>query len=280
MLKTLIFRLSLGIVLTSSSLAFSQTNDAIIYEFKGDIPPVKLTFSDLDKFLRDLQHLYSTVPENTENTCTYELAGPKGSISGSSIDKIFGEDRLLTYANEFRLGCFNRRLFVSSINITLGHLPRWEIKGTDRVLLESVKSHIEDFGDEHSTYLGGLTAQVIFLIVFGQIFYFSPQFLANRILPRETRIKYGQTIFLISLLLQIIVIAFLMIFAIPARLFPTVAIYRGTASVLERYSSDIGFWGLIISLGLAIFLWRWPVAIPSQKVEAPPSPSKGRGSKP
>ncbi|MDE3051063.1 MAG: hypothetical protein KGJ48_14335, partial [Nitrospirota bacterium] len=149
MLKTLIFRLSLGIVLTSSSLAFSQTNDAIIYEFKGDIPPVKLTFSDLDKFLRDLQHLYSTVPENTENTCTYELAGPKGSISGPSIDKIFGEDRLLTYANEFRLGCFNRRLFVSSINITLGHLPRWEIKGTDRVLLESVKSHIEDFGDEH-----------------------------------------------------------------------------------------------------------------------------------
>jgi hypothetical protein len=266
MLKTLIFRLSLGIVLASSSLAFSQTNDAIIYEFKGDIPPIKLTFSDLDKFLRDLQHLYSTVPENTENTCTYELAGPKGSISGPSIDKIFGEDRLLTYANEFRLDCFNRRLSVSSINITLGQFPRWEIKGTDRVLLESVRSHIEDFGREHSTYLGGLTAQTLFIIVLFWIPYITPKFLANRFLPRETSRKYDLQILLISLVLGIVVMMTVMAFQFPVRVFPTVAIWKGTASVLERYSSEISFWGLIISLGLAILFWRWPVAIVAPKV--------------
>lgn len=267
---------------SASSLAYSQVNDVIIYEFKGDIPPIKLTFSDLDHFLRDLQHLYAAVPENIENNCTYELAGPKGSISGPSIDKVFGDDRLLIFANEFRLSCFNRRLFVSSINITLGRSPRWEIKGTDRVLLESVRSHLDNFGQTYQTYLGGLLPQVVALLSCYLLILVALSKLANKLLLIPEFRKYLDSSVFLTLFLAISFISGIGLANLDALqyLFPTVAIYRGTASLLERYSAEISFWGVIISLLLSILFWRRPVVPVTPKVEAPPRPSKSQDPSP
>lgn len=282
MLKILIFALSVGTVLAISSLAYSRDNDAIIYEFKGDIPPIKLTFSDLDRFLRDLQHLYAAVPENVENHCTYELAGPKGSISGPSIEKVFGDDRLLTFANEFRLSCFNRRLSVNSINITLGHSPRWEIKGTDRVLLESVRSHLDNFGQTYQTYLGGLLPEVVVLIFSCLLVWVVLLKLADKVLLIPEARKYVDINVIGALFLATSLFAGIGLgrLGILQSLFPTVAIYRGTASLLERYSAEVGFWGLIFSVVLSVILWRRPVANVAPKIETPHRPPEGQDLSP
>lgn len=263
--------------MTSSSLAFSQTNDAIIYTLKGDIPPIRLSFSDLDKFLRDLQHLSNIGPENagSETSCTYELAGPKSSISDPSINKIFGEDRLLTSANEFRLNCFNRRLLVSSINIALGRSSRWEIKGTDRVVLESVRSQLENFGQTYQTYLGGRWPQIIALLFLGFFpFVMLPTLIIKSIGP-ENRKKLENVIWGLFMLMGFLTGALIMSSGIPEYFFPTVAIYRGTASFLERYSAEISFWGIIFGIVVSLWIAKTPGRGKSEKViptDSPPLP--------
>jgi len=249
-----------------------------LYVFKGELPPLRLTFSDLEQFLVDLKHIQNRAlgDSNGRVRCTYVLTGPKMAISGPSTEQVFGDPRLPAFANEFRLSCYQHPLTTStpSISMTLSTSPRWEVSGTDRILLELVQGHIEGFGHDHSTYLGGTTAQFLFLFVCYWITSLIPKFIANRIHTREIRIKNDLWISLTAYALGTLAMVSLMVSGIPERVFPSVEIYRGTASVLERYSPEISFWGLILSLGLTILLSRRPVAIVAPKVEAPPSPQK------
>lgn len=249
------FILSFATFFASSSPTFSLNNeppidDPIIYEFHGDVPPIRLTFSDLDRFLKELRHLYNSMPENTESNCTYELKGPKGRVSGPSIEKVFGDDLFLAYATEFKMNCFNRFLRVVSITISLGRWsPDWTIKGTDRILLESVRSHIDNnLGQAYRNYFAGPLFHILFIF-----FLMAPwSFLIYKVIVKLLSLKGSlATIKEISPILSFFnffLILILLIFDIPNYLFPNVAIYKGTASLLERYTPEMALLGLILSM--------------------------------
>ena len=117
------------IILISSSI-HAANDDAVTYEFKGTFPPVRLTYSDLEAFLSDLEHLYESSPGSGGfgGECTYELANQDRSVSGPSIDSIINQDRLLSYADKFRISCFSRGHGVNSID--LSEYPSWGVRGT------------------------------------------------------------------------------------------------------------------------------------------------------
>lgn len=137
-----------------------------------------------------------------------------------------------------------------------------------------MRSHLENFGQANRTYLGGSVPQIIALTFCLLLAFNAAPLLAGKFLIPEVRKGQENVLILISIGALFLVSILLMTSRIPEFIFPTVAIYRGTASYLERYSAEISFWGLIISLLLAILFWRRPVAPVTPKVEALPVPPK------
>lgn len=245
------------LVLVSFFRTFSQTEEPVIYQFKGDFPPIRLTFSELEKFLDDLEHLYTAFDDSakTAHTCTYELKGPTGSVSAASIQKVFNEGRL-SYATGFTLSCFNRHLRVSSMNLTLTNNPTWEIHGSDRVLLDSIRSQLDRFGETYRTYLGGLFPQIALYLVIWLASFVALPIIATKLLGRERRMQLDNLLFIFALVLSFLMAFLVFSYGLLEWLFPTVAIYKGTASFIERYSAEISFWGVIISLLFTIWFGR------------------------
>ena len=58
----------------------------------------------------------------------------------------------------------------------------------------------------------------------------------------------------------------------PKRLFPSIAIYSGTASILERYNVEIGLFIALFSIALSVLFYLYPRS-PSVAMEATPTVS-------
>jgi len=244
-------------IVTGQEIGLGRGNNATVYELKGDLPPLRLTFSELKEFLTDLEPLQQTSLSTppSKPTCVYQLSGPSSSISGPTISSVFDDSHSPKFANEFHLSCYHANLFHPSITMTLSqNFPRYEIRGSDRLLVESTKGRIEDFGNTYKTYLGGFFVQQIALYIFTLTAFLGAGASLSR-LPSMKRLGNGFT-FNVSCLISLIAFFCLLFLEVTKRIFPTIAIYKGTSSFLERYSPEISFWGIVISLIVPIFLSR------------------------
>ena len=60
----------------------------------------------------------------------------------------------------------------------------------------------------------------------------------------------------LGLIIAGLISSLVMFTGVAETIFPTAAIYRGTASLLERYAPEIGFWGMLLGLlGMALSFW-------------------------
>lgn len=225
-----------------------------VYQFKGDMPPMRLTFTDLERFLRRLEQF----TRDKQTICTYELVGSQRKVTSSSIGNLFQNDRPLSYATEFGLRCQDGRQFSPSISLSLRQFATWEIEGTDQIYLENLRRLIEDFGEEYRAYLAGPLLQMATLMAPFAFFWFIVPTVSTRVfgLRGDTQSQVG----IASYVFGTGMFFWFLVNQTPLGWFPTVAIHKVTANILERYNAEISFWGLIISLGFAIWAYWYPKA--------------------
>ena len=256
MLRLLSNILVLLILFVIASSAFAES-DVQLFELKGDLPPLNLTFSDLKEFLIELEQL-SEYPQN----CTYSIAGPKGSISAHTLASLFDDVRIVSVATEFRVSCYVQNLRDFSISITASNSYReWSVRGTNRLRLESLRAHIEGFGQKYKTYWSGPVIQVVFFVFLMGGAAAWPLWLTSR-LSRFFSEKTANATLIFFLTFSIFLFLGILSYDIPKWLFPGVAIYQGSGSFLQRYSVEISFWGIIITMAFSYYLYRRSIVPP------------------
>jgi len=226
-------------------LGTARSEDLRSYEFRGDLPPVRLSYTDLEHFVNDVDQLLPHGQGEVEliRPCSYQVKDQTTTLTRMTIRQILVNERLPSRATAFKFRCLyrNPNSSVYRFSISLSEYSRWEIAGTDRAVLETIRSRIEHLGQEHRVYFAGIVAQIattvlaILLCVAAPIIYQARR--RDIDILGALSIFLGMGVFLIFLFSEK-----------PREWFPTVAFYKETASLLERHTAEICFWGLIILL--------------------------------
>ena len=243
----------------STHLTYKSTDGSTLPEvtLRGDLPPIRATYNDVLLLSKEVKELIErAAPINTDKkervdkTLTYQIASKNARLATKSLESIISGTRLPNPATRFRI---SRQSYkdeaISNIDISLGaRSSEYELSGTDTVTLESLKSRIENFGEEHRTHLGGPMigfGVFMLLMLIGVILVYAPP---------QTKTSAGKAIG--TMFAGTCLLAIAMYMLITDRIsdwFPTTAIYTGSSSVLERYSPEFTFWGLVVGiLGIII----------------------------
>ena len=188
----------------------------------------------------------------TKKTLTFQVAAKDISLATESLETLITENRLPNPAKKFRI---SRLVYgedtIKNIDISFDdRSSKYELSGTDLLILESIKTRIEAFAGEHRTWFGGglMVMGIFALMVTTAVIMIK--------LPPGTTLSPVMDLSISLGGMALFVLAFYLLFS--DRLsdwFPTTAIYIGSASAMERYTAEFTFWGFVIGFfGLLVTL--------------------------
>jgi hypothetical protein len=248
-------RILLSLLLAGHFLSLFQTyaigEDLPEITLRGELPPVRATYEDILKLDNDISEIIlkankDNPKSSTFGYITYEVDGREGSLKGEVLAELLKNPRLPTKAIEYKFTLSLKSSSVKTVRIWMFEISSpWEISGTEPLYLDALRNRIEAFGQEHATWMGGLLVQILLLALA----------ILTVVGILASAVESASTKHAISAIKQFIIGISIGAFAVYqfASLnvrygFPRTAIYRGSSSFIERYSAEIGFWGLILTV--------------------------------
>ena len=231
------------------SEAFSAEEQALI-TFSGSLPPIRATYSDIDVFVSDLEDLLKRAPADEKKptvVCpvSYQVDRGKDSLTTRSLKSLLKQRDLPNPATGFRITClsFERDNPVSSVTIQFGDMfSSYDLRGSDQVLLFALRARLQSFTERYRIWLGGSTFQFgVFMII---------MLVASICLTERLTVPgRNKPIVLLPLGLVFSITGIILLTGgYLGSWFPQTAIYRDSASFIERNAALIGFWGFVASI--------------------------------
>jgi len=237
-MKQLIKKISIAIILilTTASICFSYS-----YEKNSYLPPLKMTFTDLNRIISALR---SQVPLESEDKYDkiYEellISGENITITEENYFEFKQNDRLPDTAEEFSYSYRYSKGKIERIKIFLSENRRFlSIKGTTPDSVDAMLAFLNDQFLKYKITLGGSEFRVIggfILYIIACCFW-----------------VYGYISKKISLSIKCFIIATVILFStflLPfSQWFPGFAIYKESASFAVRKASEISLFGVILTI--------------------------------
>lgn len=240
-------------VFTFLAPGLSASSERPAVTLRGDLPPVRATYGDFLLLSKDIQAILesSSVPnsdqrERPEHALIFRVASKETSLTSGSLEALIAENRLPNPARTFRISTSGYGFGEDSIrDIDISFRDRfsyYDLQGTNIQILQSIQTRIEGFAEAHRNRLG---SPGFAFVMYGLITVIS--LIMVSLSPARHTLS-PMTILGMRIAGVVILAAayYSLFFDRLFDLFPTIAIYKGSASVFVRYGPEFTSLGIVI----------------------------------
>ena len=237
------------LVLIGIGVCDSRDQSTLLYTRHKSYKALRLTYSDLSKLLLGIQEILKAASKNTSsvysNQISVENQSEKLTLKGNFESSAFTDAPNMATNVEYRFRASKHP--IENVPITLRDYNREvEVVGTSLTHVQAISAIIHEHLQTKETIFGGWTFRTL---VSGILIAF---FLTNVPLSFYLASLYPRFQIHFSVMgLVCSLLFFYILIASPLRddwLFPGIAIYKDTASVVTRFAPEFTFYGMFLTL--------------------------------
>lgn len=257
------FRIHLfgAILVTTLQLLLILRANAVEYTRKYDLPPLRVTYDDVDAILSKTWGLVETANSQDTNADIHagsiKLSTPDGEmeIGGHSI---IDRTHVPEVAYDFEYMAIGESGPITLIRIDCSDRYRnITVSGHSADQVDTVASALERGFADHTAFAGGLRFRFLLASLTSLAGYFVMVLLSRKIFGKDA-LENGSIMGTCGVVAVVIQLSFL--FLPTDRWFPGFAAFKSEASWLVRCGPQISFFGVvvtIVAIPLGVLLSRW-----------------------